>query len=402
MSGITSHLARRAVQAYDDSRVNGVSPDFDQFLSILEGFKPPAWFMPVFIGTLVAWMTVALSIRYTVGDVMATLAMVETPATEMDLPTDADADEDADEPDAPLLSKDEKAMGTEKVKPTPGERLGVKPAPITSSIRGTARHLRAQAGRFARFRGIGLYVIYNLALFHLAAFIRPISPSHYVADGAATVLVAPLMMIWTHVVISKPSSKAWFRRLPSRLAVIKVLPATTLFALAEQVALGLPERLHYRLGLNRVPLDLTTMSAAEAHQAAGVVTAKALAVFAACLFSFVMILIPAGVTLTRVQASLLPDSEETIVPIDRTFNGAVTPELVGGTGKLAILSAWRTFDWAARIRLMKLYAKILIIQLTLAIIFLTIIATETAVAASDLLPKMKKIGCSRMHPKMQG
>jgi hypothetical protein len=40
---------------------------------------------------------------------------------------------------------------------------------------------------------------------------------------------------------------------------------------------------------------------------------------------------PADVTLTRVQASLLPDIEETIVPFDQTFCEKVVPEVIGGS-----------------------------------------------------------------------
>jgi len=76
--------------------------------------------------------------------------------------------------------------------------------------------------------------------------------------------------------------------------------------------------------------------------------------------------------LTRVQASLLADSEETIVPFDRSFNGKVIPEIVGGSGAIGMLDAWKTFDWAARIRLVKAYFKVFLMQLAVAAVFLAI------------------------------
>jgi hypothetical protein len=65
----------------------------------------------------------------------------------------------------------------------------------------------------------------------------------------------------------------------------------------------------------------------------------------------------------------------------------------GGTGRLGLLDAWRSFDWAARGRLVKLYAKIFILQVALVALFGTIVAVAAAIA-------FRPLGCkSRMIAK---
>jgi hypothetical protein len=89
-----------------------------------------------------------------------------------------------------------------------------------------------------------------------------------------------------------------------------------------------------------------------------------------------LLVLPADVTLTRVQASLLPDAEETIVPFDRSFGGKVIPEIVGGSGVLSMLDAWKSFDWSSRIRLVKAYAKIYALQILVSFFFGLCLAAE--------------------------
>jgi hypothetical protein len=53
----------------------------------------------------------------------------------------------------------------------------------------------------------------------------------------------------------------------------------------------------------------------------------------------------------RVMASLLPDDIDTLVPMDRSFGGKVVAAEAGGSGKLGLIAAWRTFPWRSRFRL---------------------------------------------------
>ena len=103
---------------------------------------------------------------------------------------------------------------------------------------------------------------------------------------------------------------------------------------------------------------------------------KILLVSLTALLATFLIFVPAAVTLTRMQASTLPDEDEPIVPFDRTFGGKVQPRILGGTGAVSMLEAWKTFDWNARVRLLKLYAKIMAIQTVTTVAFAAISALQ--------------------------
>ncbi|KAH0029513.1 hypothetical protein KCU84_g12281, partial [Aureobasidium melanogenum] len=78
-----------------------------------------------------------------------------------------------------------------------------------------------------------------------------------------------------------------------------------------------------------------------------------------------LILLPATVTRTRIEASFLPEDTKTIVPFDRTFNGATNMiALDSRAGRRSLfIEAWRSFDMASRIRLVKFFVKEAAIEL---------------------------------------
>lgn len=106
----------------------------------------------------------------------------------------------------------------------------------------------------------------------------------------------------------------------------------------------------------------------------------------------VLIVFPANVSLTRVQASMLPEEHESIVPFDRTFSGKVKPEILGGSGAVGMLDAWKTFGWAARLRLVKLYAKIGLIQFAITLGFIMAMVGELRLIVGEELHKMAQRG----------
>ncbi|UKZ73944.1 hypothetical protein TrVFT333_001598 [Trichoderma virens FT-333] len=73
---------------------------------------------------------------------------------------------------------------------------------------------------------------------------------------------------------------------------------------------------------------------------------------------YVVVIIPARVVVVRIQASLLPEDEDPIIPFDRSFDGKVEPAVVGGLGYATISDAWSTFSKAAWRRVVILYVKI--------------------------------------------
>lgn len=83
---------------------------------------------------------------------------------------------------------------------------------------------------------------------------------------------------------------------------------------------------------------------------------------------FILVSIPARGVFTRVAASMLPEEDDPIVPFDRRFGGKVKSAMVGGSGELSLLDAWTSFDWAARIRYVKIILKALVIEVALGVV----------------------------------
>lgn len=163
-------------------------------------------------------------------------------------------------------------------------------------------------------------------------------------------------MTWTHIVISNPSKKSWFRRIPSRAAVRNILVPTAVSAFAEQATICVPGAL--------LALSAQAFNEEKHENTARAQNIALLQMFLIGLIGigiFVFITIPADVALKRVQASMLPEEDESIVPFDRTFAGKVKPEILGGSGAVSMFDAWKTFDRSARIRLMKLYLKVFLV-----------------------------------------
>ena len=89
-----------------------------------------------------------------------------------------------------------------------------------------------------------------------------------------------------------------------------------------------------------------------------------------------LLVIPASVSLTRVQASLLPAEEEPIVPFDHTYGGRVISRDDGGNGIVGFFDAWRTFAWNSRVRLVWAYAKFGLLSVALTFVFAAAFITE--------------------------
>lgn len=296
---------------------------------------------------------------------VATLAMVETPtatAFKIDAP-------ESDDVDAPLLDKKvaEELAGVES------EILVVKTKPITANIRRTMKHLRSQGGRWAGFRGLSIAIMYrfthSFVVLALSAFLHTRS----LAAILATVLLCRMQMYWTHTVIST-STKNWY--LPSFHSMKTIILPTAIWAVAEEATVFVPLTLIQSFGMMKHMDDPNRLfnETSPAEQKEFLI--QGLIIFVASLVTEFLILFPATITLTRVQGSLLPEENDTIVPFDRTFGGKVQPDVLGGNGAVSMLDAWKTFDWSSRIRLVKLYVKVMMIELAIGAFFGMIIGAE--------------------------
>jgi len=342
----TQELVRRGIDAYNSaSRQGNEDPTQNFQLSTWGGILIGITFLLFLISDFI--------IEYTFGRVIPTLLKVESPQAILFEPLKSD------DPDAPVNKKGD-------VEP---ELLLVKQQPITASFKATIKHLRARAGKQSHLRGLGVYFVNNF-VFHWCLQILSLLLPTIFAFPLATILCAPFSMAWTHIVISDPSPLRWYKRVPNYATIKKVLPATAIYALAREAVFVLPTYLavSFRL-LEEFPQKMTT------HRATIMCLqgTSVLVLFGALSF---LVLIPASVILTRVQASLLADNEESIVPFDRTFGGRVASESVGGTGVLGTLDAWKTFDWNSRVRLLKAYFKVAAMEVALTVVFILVLVGQ--------------------------
>lgn len=87
---------------------------------------------------------------------------------------------------------------------------------------------------------------------------------------------------------------------------------------------------------------------------AAMMKAAGVAVVGLALAAFV--LLPLTAVLARIQTSLLDEAEDTIIAVNRG-------EAMG------VKEAWKSFDWNARVRVAKTYAKYVAMQMGLVFLF---------------------------------
>ena len=311
--------------------------------------------------------------------------MIETPtATAFRV----DSDEVVEEADAPVLSEEQRS---EKMKLVESDLFLVQQKPITSKLRTAVKHLTAQGGRLARFRGLHVSIIYHALSSGLVSLFSG-HRSRPLLRAVVAVIVAiglsRLQMTWTHIVISAPSTKRWWRRIPSVKAGKNIIIPTAVLAISVQAACYIP---HALLLAARDSLQNPSAYGSNPETAQKVALLQLLFAGIIAISAIILIVIPADVTLKRVQASMLPEDDESIVPFDRTFAGKVTPEILGGSGCVSMLDAWKTFDRSARIRLIKLYVKTFAVQAITTLMFILVLVSELRLIMGDDLAKAARL-----------
>ncbi|KAF2659922.1 hypothetical protein K491DRAFT_688781 [Lophiostoma macrostomum CBS 122681] len=335
----------------------------------------PTWGKVLLAVSFIGFIIFMSAVEYTLKDVIATLAMVETPSAAITVsPSIEDGSVD-------------KKEGLLESGPT---ITLVRTKPITSSIRGTIRHLVSEAGRFSRWRGIKALFLYQISTSLVVNILNPIIPyaipGRFVVLSAATgALLANLHATWTHKVISMPSDKSFWQRVVPRSQWKKLALPAAVESSAKYVSMYIAQGFIVLLGLGSIDKDDMT-----AYKTGDWVSLalRGLSVLAILLSCVLFIVLPAVVTLIRVEASILPEDQDTIVPFDRTFGGKVVPQILGGTGCVGFLDAWRSFNWEARRRLIKLYAKIAAIIFAISLVAVHVLAFEVWAVMGSALGKL--------------
>ena len=262
-----------------------------------------------------------------------------------------------------------------------GDSAAVSETPaVTSSLRSTHRAVYAIAGWRSLFRGFAAYLFLSFIMVTVAGLFAGVGIPAFIAAPLIGIAVAQPYAAWTHIVISAPSPKYFWQRLPpfSRAFKATAVPIA-LYVLAAELATYLPRLLALLLNMNIWnPKEPNTLPQYEKNDAW-----KGILVLLASLALQVFLVIPAQVVLTRVQASFLPEDIDTIVPFDRSFGGKVEPAIVGGKGYVNMIDAWKSFSRASWVRLVKLYVKIFFIVVALCFAWVAVLIPEYILIANN-------------------
>ncbi|KAF2642744.1 hypothetical protein P280DRAFT_468059 [Massarina eburnea CBS 473.64] len=333
----------------------------------------PTWGAILLAVTFIGTGIFLTLVEYTLKDLIATLAMIETPSAAITVST----------PDEPA-SKDEKE-GLLETAPT---ITLVHQKPITSSIRATMRHLKSQAGRMARLRGFRIHALYAFAFSSVLNMLNAAVPMRFplrmvIISALGGAVCAPIHAAWTNKVVSTPSATTFWQRIPSRSSwKVLALPAAVNAAMP-YFALFVAHASACLLGLHKVK-DVSGYTSTQWT----FLILRVVAVIAISITCSLFLCLPAIVTLVRTEASILPEDQDTIVPFDRSFDGKVVPKILGGTGAIKFLDAWRSFNWEARRRLLKHYVKSFLVVFGMIFVVAHILAFELFVVMGPQLGKL--------------
>ncbi|KAJ7688794.1 hypothetical protein B0H14DRAFT_3051754 [Mycena olivaceomarginata] len=295
----------------------------------------------------------SLPIRYTLGDVVASLAMIESPSTTaiVEKKEPAYADEE-------LLIPAE--MGTDV------EITFINHKPITASLRSTMAHLRRVGGCLSRWRGACISILYRVL--H-AAFVLVLGGNPLVSL-LASILLSPVHMLWTHSMILPPSTA---RLISFKQCIAPLILPTVVVALAQQATFLLPVFVGYLL-LDLPNLPDHALSAAQRDDPSR-----------SALLALRILAVPASAALLAFFASLLPADVHPIVPFDSSFAFSISEPELRLSKRALFVAAWRSFDRSACLRVLKVYAKMVFVQTTVAFLGVAVMAAEIYVIGGERL-----------------
>ncbi|KAF1989586.1 hypothetical protein K402DRAFT_390550 [Aulographum hederae CBS 113979] len=324
----------------------------------------PGWAMAVMGVTALFFMFVFMSLNYSLGHVIFTLAQVETPLNDLTIHVSSANDD----PDAPV----------EKDNLLDVEEAVVKVKPITSKIRTTMRHITSVGGFAARWRGLRLGLLYTFAFGIISNVCMAIIPFPPLASALAAIVTVPIHCAWTHATIAMPSNKGirervafkdTFKKLWAPAVMKAAAIDTSLFIMI--VAFSLRNAFHIRSLPVWVEITHGVLSVALA------------------IFLSLFVIVPATAAFTRVEASLLPDDDEVIVPFDRTLGGFLAPAIYGNNNGFQIMkAALKSFDNEARRRIAKTLVKIVLIFVAVMIFMVQILAFELWILPGNAVEKI--------------
>jgi hypothetical protein len=367
-----SHVVRRAVQVTAEqlAKLQVLEKQAEAFDKL--HYEMPFWGFVILGVTGFAFLILASAIEYTIRLLIFNLAIIESPKSTASQRYTLLLDDDA--PDAPL----EKKKKEEEFVDIEVDTVETSDKPMTGSIRKTISHLTSIGGFRARWRGIRAFALYSIlmtlinSVFTGFPLFGPLG-SPIVGSLVAGMATARLHCAWTHKTITMPSNKKLYERFVTRKQHLQLLAPNAIKILAVEITC-LATVLISIYSFNQIS-DM--MRIENPNKLLGAVLA--FAPLATLVTGFLFAVLPSYVVLVRVEASMLPEEEETIVPMDRTFGGL----LMAASDKLTIRSAWKSFNGTGRV--VKLYLKFFLISIALSVFVSHVLFVELWAIMGDKL-----------------
>ncbi|KLU82686.1 hypothetical protein MAPG_01755 [Magnaporthiopsis poae ATCC 64411] len=358
------------------------------------------WIFLIALLNVAIFVPLSVFVLYTFGGVLPTLAMIEDPHASsryVELSPSLDDDDDEDDEHAEFENagvrnnkpRNNGAQGSPSSTPDEG-------VVITSSVRATLRQLYRLGGWRALFRGLFCAWVVSVATAMVGALVSTVPTVPFVPFLVGT-LVANLALVqlhtaWVHIVVStRPVSLAFWRRMP---AFRRTFDATKYVVLVQWLATTLTQYLPFGVawlvGVPQAALNLYNPNPTDddsepngGGQLQPISAWKHIAILATVIVCILFIQVPAAVALVRVQASILPPEEDTVVPFDRSFGGTVEPAVINGSASVSIPNALRTFSRDSWVRLYKLMAKVIALTFALFMLIAAVIVPQTVLISRN-------------------
>lgn len=280
--------------------------------------------------------------------------MVEDPKeTYQSIPLADQTDENAKEDDD---SKNNEFRGAQDDVEAPSS-----PRAITTSIRGTHRHLCSKWGWPALVHGALVAFLFSIvqSLLLFLLDLVPFVPSllNLLIVSLATI---QLSTAWVHFVVSLPTTRGKWPRIPAfRETFLAVALPTVVFEVAQWAVLQLPI-----LGLGLLDVEVETIGPITIPRFRPSQGGILLAFSILHLVWVFALLVPLVAIVSRAQASLVPADYDTAVPINRDFGSELSytrPHARMVEAWLSLRGSWkRVYKFSAKVFLLSVVAGLVV------------------------------------------
>jgi hypothetical protein len=261
----------------------------------------------------------------------------------------------------------------------------------TSSPSAIYRLLVKTGGILANFRGLACALLQTVPTsLYIAFYGRFLSYRyHVVARLIRSLLLVQFSTMWLHLVIAQNTDRSFESRIPPFKRTFKATwRATILHWAAVELTALFPSMIASSMGIDWPSFALFVPDNTYSFRldmAAGdaVFYIKCAAVIFATVVGSIFLVVPSQVILMRIQASLLPMEDSTIVPFDRPFKGRVQPALTNGRDYATISDAWHSFSRAHWRGLVILSFKIISLSLSLILFMFVVVGLQWAMMVTQ-------------------